>query len=168
MPQHRTRNMASDADFNHVMNEILCQAQDSALSKSLANEGIKDVGAIITLSDESIERLNFPDTSADAFTRIKLGEGDKHLIRYFSAFISWKINVGHPVHGDLQNLATRADFQEFRMSKRAEFLAIWYVVPMNQASGVTAVAPTISVPQVRDRVADFKRGIRRVRQLLLS
>jgi hypothetical protein len=86
------------------------------------------------------------------------------MIRYFNAFITWKKTLGSPVHGDFQNLATKVDFQEFRLSRRVEFQALWYpagVPTLGPTPGFPTVAPPVSVPHVRDQVADFKRGIRR-------
>ncbi len=63
MTLHRTRNMASDTDFQFIMGTVLGQKQDSPLFKALKKAGIADVGGITSLTDQAIGRLKYRDDS---------------------------------------------------------------------------------------------------------
>jgi hypothetical protein len=113
----RTRVNASEADFQFIMTDILCQKADSPLFRALERSGIEDVGGIATLDNRAISQRKYRDNSSGngAITK-ELPLGFQQLLRAFNAFVRTKFDEGAPVHGDLQNLCIEEDFQEFRLS----------------------------------------------------
>ena len=80
--------MSSNADFDFITGTILGQKPESPLLKAFANDGISDVGDIITLSDRSIDRLRYRDPSLSPPVDEVLGQGYQNLIRVFNAFVA--------------------------------------------------------------------------------
>jgi hypothetical protein len=72
MTLHRTRNMASDTDFQFIMGTILGQKQDSSLFKALEKASITNVGGITSLTDQVIGRLKYQDDSSGTPVNEKL------------------------------------------------------------------------------------------------
>jgi hypothetical protein len=100
MTLHRTRNMASDTDFQFIMGTILGQKQDSPLFKALEKASITNVGGITSLTDQAIDRLKYRDDSSGTPVNEELGHGYQQLIRCFNAFVLTKDDEGKPIHGD--------------------------------------------------------------------
>jgi hypothetical protein len=100
MTLHRTRNMASDTDFQFIMGTVIGQKQDSPLFKALEKAGIPDVGGITSLTDRVIDRLKYRDDSSGTPVTEELGHGYQQLIRCFNKFVLMKNDEGNPIHGD--------------------------------------------------------------------
>jgi hypothetical protein len=87
MALHRTRNMASDTDFQFIMGTVLGQKQDSPLFKALKKAGITDLGGITSLTDQVIDSLKYRDDSSRTLVNEESGHGYQQLIRCFNAFV---------------------------------------------------------------------------------
>jgi hypothetical protein len=162
MHQQRTRSMSSDADFQFIMTNILDQKKDSPLSLALIRAGITDVGGITSLSDRVIDRLKYRDDSSGATVLEELGHGYQQLLRCFNAFVLMKNDDQDPIHGDWQNLAKKDEFNEFRIIGFASYTVAQIVPPMTPSStGIGTSGTTAFTTKVRDRVFEFKKGIRR-------
>ncbi len=155
--------MSSITDFDVIMGTVLGQKKDSPLLAAFANDGITDVGDVLALTDQSIDRLKCKDASCTPPINEALGQGFQNLIRVFNAFVETKIAECDPIHRDWQNKVTKAEFDEHR-------LADCHPHARNQAS-TPAPAPATSssstglssshAPKVRDPVLEFKKGIKR-------
>ena len=67
MPLHRTRSMASDADFEFILTTIPGMDEDSPLTKqALEKDGIFDAGGVSCLSNRDIDQLKHRDDSSGA------------------------------------------------------------------------------------------------------
>jgi hypothetical protein len=88
MALHRTRNMASDTDFQFIMGTVLGQKQDSPLLKALKKAGITDVGGITSLTNRVIGRLKYRDDSSGTPVKEELGHGYQQLIRVVLTHLS--------------------------------------------------------------------------------
>jgi hypothetical protein len=113
MTLHRTCNMASKTDFQIIMGTILGQKQDSPLFKALEKASITNVEGITSLTNQAIDRLKYRDDSFGTPVNKELGHGYQQLICCFRAFVLTNNDEGKPIHGDWQNLAMTAEFQEF-------------------------------------------------------
>jgi hypothetical protein len=113
MTLHRTRNMASDTDFQFIMGTVIGQKQDSPLFKPLEKAGITDVGGITSLTNRVIDRLKYQDDSSGTPVKEELGHGCQQLTPCFNAFALMKNDEGNPIHGDWQNSTIIAEFQDF-------------------------------------------------------
>ena len=157
MAQRRTRSMASITDFEFIMGTILCTKEDSPLSKAFEKCGVIDVGSIVSLTDTAIDRLRYRDDSFQPPVNGTLGVGYQQLIRVFNAWVETRIDEGNPIHGDWQNKATKADFDEYRLSGFAKYTGTKHV-PTPAAAPPTGSA---FAPKPRDLVLEFKKGIKR-------
>jgi predicted lipoprotein len=84
MALRRTRDMASDTDFQFIMGIVLSQKQDSPLFKALLEKArITDVGGITSLTNRVIDRLKYRDDSSGTPVTKELGHGYQQLIRCF-------------------------------------------------------------------------------------
>ena len=157
----RTRNMASDADFQFIMDEILGQKQDSPLIKALDKSGITDVGGITSLTDRVIDRLKYQDDSSGTSVLADLPHGYQQLIRCFNAFVLMKNADGNPIHGDWQNLTIKNEFQEFRIIGFATYAVTPPPTLVPSAPGGHIRGNVPFPPKARDLVFEFKKGIKR-------
>ena len=160
MPPHRTRTMASDADFDFITKTILGQKQDSPLLKALEESGIDDVSGITSLNDRVIDRLRYQDDSSGTNVSVELGNGHQQLLRCFNAFVLFKNDEGDPIHRDWQNRVVKAEFQEYRLIGFAAYNSTRASTPTNTTTGGTTGTNT-PFRKVVDRVLEFKKGIKR-------
>jgi hypothetical protein len=151
--------MSSDADFQFIMTDTLGQKADSPLFKALDKSGITDVGGITSLTDRVIDRLKYPDNSSGTVTIEELGHGYQQLIRCFNAFVLMKNDAGNPIHDDWQNLTVKAEFQEFRIIGFAAYTV--HPQTATPSSGGPTSGTASFTPRIRDRVLEFKKGIKR-------
>jgi hypothetical protein len=152
--------MSSDAEVQFVLKTILDQKKDSPLSMAFQNAGVFDVGNITSLTDRAIDRLKYQDTAFSPPINEELGLGYQQLIRVFSAFIETKNDEGDPIHLDLQNKCTKAEFDEYRLVGFAKYVGV------HQGPAPTSVLPKALAgctfpAKVRDPVLEFKKGIKR-------
>jgi hypothetical protein len=107
-----TRSEAKAA-FNHVLDTILGRGDNSLLKSALSEEGVDDIFALSTLTDNAIDRLQFKDPcNNNALTSIKLA--DKMLLRCFLHYVVYCSAEGNPV-GDDWNAITQEKFDAFRI-----------------------------------------------------
>ena len=151
--------MSSDADFQFIMTDTLGQKANLPLFKALDESGITDVGGITSLTDRVIDRLKYPDNSSGKIVTKELGHGYQQLIRCFNAFVLTKNDEGNPIHDDWQNLTIKSEFQEFRIIGFAAYTV--HPPPTTPSSGGPTSGTASFTPRTRDRVLEFKKGIKR-------
>ena len=162
MNLHRTRGMASTADFKRIMSALLGQDEDSSVAKAFENANIDSVADIVGLSFEDVDNLRHRDPAALPPINEELSIGHKALIRVFNACVETRNDEGDPVHNDFQNKATKADFGEFRMIGFAKCFG------KHRSPASTKVTPaaltgtnSLTVSKVRQPFLEFKKGSRR-------
>jgi hypothetical protein len=162
MTQRRTRSMASVTDFEFIMSTVFAQKDDSPLHEAFERDRIIDVEGITSLMGRDIDRLKYQDTdSSGATVLVGLGKGYQSLIRCFNAFVITKYDEGTPVHGDWQNLVTKADYQDFRVIGMTKYVGQSAPTPaMAMTGGLTGNSSSFA-PKARDLVFEFKKGIKR-------
>ena len=103
------------SDFEHVTIMVFGQKPDSPLLKALEYNAIFDIGAIMTLSDQALLRLQYMDDSSEPPTKTTLKEGYIGLIRCFIAFVHKKFAEGDTMHTDWPNKLVKSEFEGFRL-----------------------------------------------------
>jgi hypothetical protein len=167
MALHRTRNMASDTDFQFIMGTVLRQKQDSPLFKALKKAGITDVGGITSLTDQVIDRLKYQDDSSRTLVNEELGHGYQQLILCFNAFVLMKNDEGNPIHGDSHNLTILAKFQEFQIIGFASPTVTQAPTPTTVTPGNHTRGNTPFPPRYEILFSNSRRGSNMTRHLLL-
>jgi hypothetical protein len=114
--------MASDTDFQFIMDTILGQKRDSPLCKALMKAGITNFGGITSFTNLAINRLKHRDDFSRTPVTKELGHGYQQLIRYFNTFVPQNNVEAKPIHGDWQNLTITAKFQEFQIIDYALYI----------------------------------------------
>ncbi len=170
MTPHRTRSMSAkldaeldaelDAkeadDFKFIMGKILCQKDDSPLSKCFERSGISDISGVLTLTDQAIDRLKHVDAGVKPPINEPLRVGDQQLIRSFTACVDTRVNAGVKLPGDWQNMALRDDFNHHRQH---EFRHCVLQIPIPRTLAPAGIQTNA---QTRDRIFEFKnKGIKR-------
>ena len=79
-----TRQQSIDA-FNHVIDVVL--HRPNTLRPALANEGISEIFALLTIDDATISGLQYEETVSGAVVTRNVNKGDKQLIRVFRDFV---------------------------------------------------------------------------------
>jgi hypothetical protein len=162
--------MSSITDFEFITGTILDQKAGSPLLMAFSYDGILSVGDIVLLSDRSIDRLKYKDPSFTPPIDEPLGQGYQNLIRCFNAFVETKIADGDPIHGDWQNKATKAEFNEYRFAGYGLYvqqrLASTPTTTTNtntntKPTGLSSSQSSSYTPKARDPVQEFKKGIKR-------
>ena len=75
------------AIFKHIIETVFGEPMDGELVKALHHFGISNHLSLMTMSDASIERLEYPDDS-DNKNKIQLHDGHKQLIRIFQDYVT--------------------------------------------------------------------------------
>jgi hypothetical protein len=88
MTLHQTRNMASDTDFQFIMDTVLGQKQDSPLFKVLEKAGTANVGGIASPTDQVINRLKYQENTSGTPVTKELGHGYQQLIHIVLTHLS--------------------------------------------------------------------------------
>ena len=70
------------AIFRHIIETVFGEPMDGEIVKALQHFGISNHLSLMTMSDASIERIEFPDDS-DNKNKIQLHDGHKQLIQFF-------------------------------------------------------------------------------------
>ena len=73
------------AIFMHIIVTIFGEPKDGKLVKALHHFGIYTHLSLMTMSDASIERLEYPDASNN---KIQLHDGHKQLIQIFQDYVA--------------------------------------------------------------------------------
>jgi hypothetical protein len=131
------------ATFNHVLDVVLGQGDDSSLKAALLEEGVDDIFALLTLTNKAIDKLQFKDPdNGNALTPIKLA--DKMLLRCFLHYVVNRSLESNPV-GDDWNAITQEKFDAFRIDPT--YLSILTSIPISMTAS-PATPPTTSVPKL--------------------
>jgi hypothetical protein len=104
------------AAFNHILDVVLGQGEDSLLKSALSEEEVDDIFSLSTLTEGAIDALQFKDAdNNNALTPVK--PADKMLLRYFLHYVISCNLEGNPV-GDDWNAITQDKFDVFCIDPR--------------------------------------------------
>jgi hypothetical protein len=78
-----TRAEAKEA-FNHVLDTVLDRGNYASLKSSEIEDGLTDIFALITVTDDVIDSLAYEDLNDKIFYSVM--KGDKMLLRCFLAY----------------------------------------------------------------------------------
>lgn len=113
-----TRDQKRNA-YNHVLDNVLSKGDGSALKLSLEEAGFDDILILLSLREEDIEELEYPNPLYDADdinsnSMIPLRKADKRLLAAFLAYDAYLNDTGN-LNIDYM-LITQGDFDNFRIS----------------------------------------------------
>ena len=74
------------AIFRHIIETVFAEPMDGELVKALHHFGISNHLSLMTMSDASIERLEYPDNLKNK-NKIQLHDGHKQLIQFFKTML---------------------------------------------------------------------------------
>ena len=162
---------ANDPVFEHIIAEVLGQGTDpeTPMRKAFTQAGIVELPDFLSLSEEAIEELSYPDTAnAKRGTKpdnIELNLGTQRRIILFLEFLQWRRIEGDPVV-DLSTL-TRQEYNDFRIRTdltairaRIEQEAKGYARSANPPTTTTTAPAPAPAPRAMTAV-DFKKYIKR-------
>ena len=73
------------AFFKHIIETVFGEPMDGELVKGLNHFGISTHLSLMTMSDASIERLEYPDASNN---KVQLHDGHKQLVQIFQDYVA--------------------------------------------------------------------------------
>jgi hypothetical protein len=97
------------AAFNHVTQNVLANPN---ITKALREDGIKEIGVFISLSDAQVEDLTYPDPDPNNPIAYCLKKGEIGLIKSFIHFVHYRDEIGNPI-GDGWRSITQDEFDQF-------------------------------------------------------
>jgi hypothetical protein len=145
------------AAFNHVTQNILA---NSNITKALREDGIKEIGVLISLSDEQVEDLTYLDPDPTNPTDYCLKKGEIGLIKSFIHFVHYRDEIGNPIGDDWRSI-TQDEFDQFRCNTKytRHFASL---ASLSSPTPSTAPTPTSTSSHSAPSPVDlFKRGIKR-------
>jgi hypothetical protein len=101
--------IAQMAAFNHVTQTVLANAN---ITNALREDGINEIGGMISLSDEQVEDLTYLDSDPTNPTAYCLKKGEISLIKSFIHFVHYRDEIGNPIGDDWRNI-TQDEFDQF-------------------------------------------------------
>ena len=143
------------AIFDHVVDQILSRSGSGILKASLSREGYDDILSLMTIDDETIENLTYPDPD-DASNSLNLRRSDKAMLKLWREYVLHREASDNPI-GDNWLQVTQADFDAFRISPSniARLSTASLMAPVNQGHTSASTAPKFS------KVDIFRKGIKR-------
>ena len=144
------------AAFNHVLDNVLGQDDQSPLKQSLIAQGIEDIFYLCTIENDSINALVYDRSATE--TDVPVNKGDRSLLKVLLAYVTYVRGNGTNAlsDGTEWGAITQNDFDEYRISPH-------YVAPGSAssptASNVTTAATTLA--DARSPADFFRRGIKR-------
>ena len=148
------------AAFNHVTQNVLA---DPNITKALREDGIKEIGVLISLSDAQVEDLTFLDTDPNNPIVYRLKKGEIGLIKSFIHFVHYRDEIGNPIGDDWRSI-TQDEFDQFRCNTKytRRFASLASLSSPAPSAPATVLASTpISSHSAPSPVDLFKRGIKR-------
>jgi hypothetical protein len=102
------------AAFNHVTQNVLA---NSNVTKELREDGIKEIGVFISLSDEPVEDLTYLDPDPTNPTAYCLRKGEIGLIKAFIHYVHYHDEIGNPIGEDWRSI-TQDEFDQFHCNTK--------------------------------------------------
>jgi hypothetical protein len=102
--------------LNHVLKEVLGKSEDSALTKALHQNGLKDIASFITMDSNTIESLKYNKSSQHK--DIPINKGDQGICKSFINFVIHRDKTGEPIGTNWLSI-TQEEFDVFRSSVAA-------------------------------------------------
>jgi hypothetical protein len=81
-------------------------------STRLKEDGIKEIGGLISLSDEQLEYQTYLDSDPTNSTAYCLKKGEIGLIKSFIHFVHYRDEISSPIGDDWRNITH--EFDQFR------------------------------------------------------
>jgi hypothetical protein len=138
-----TRSEAKAA-FNHVLDTVLGQGDDSLLKSALSEEGGDDIFSLSTLPESATDALQFKDAdNNNTLTPVKLA--NKMLLRCFLHYVINCNLEGDPV-GDDWNAITQDKFDAFHIDPRyiSKLTSMPISMPASSAMSVSKLSSSHS------------------------
>ena len=146
--------MLQAQDFHFVLTQVLDQKAESPMHKELSKAGIDDVRGITSLS------LKFMEGTPAILTALPIGH--QQLLICFKAFVQDKWSKGINVHQDWQNLVTKDEFREFRISGYHPDISTLIPATLAATSSGHSTSGSSTFPiKPRGLIFEFKKGIKR-------
>ena len=141
----------AQAIFDHILDNILSRRGSNDLKRALEHEGNNDLFSMMTIDDESIDDLKYPD-SADPSILVDVIRGDKGMLRLWREYVLHRESIGDPI-GDNWLQVTQQQFDAFRISS----------ININRVTGNNGNGPTgqTSSSTKLSKVDVFRKGIKR-------
>ena len=149
--------VSARAIFDHVMDQILSRNGSDSLKQALVKEGYDDLFTLLSIDDDTIDELSYPDPD-DATKSIDLLRSDKAMIRLWRDYVLHREASGDPIGEDWLQV-TQADFDAFRISP-ANIARLASTSNMNPSSFNHGGTSTLSVSKF-SKVDLFRKGIKR-------
>ena len=145
----------AQAIFDHILDNILSRRGSNDLKRALEHEGNNDLFSMMTMDDESIDDLKYPD-SADPSILVDVIRGDKGMLKLWREYVLHRESIGDPI-GDNWLQVTQQQFDEFRISSKN----ISRVAGNNGNSPTTQGGSGASTSSKFSKVDLFRKGIKR-------
>jgi hypothetical protein len=150
MPLTRTQDMAA---LKYIVETVLNQPVDGPIMKSLANFGIGFVSDLAGLRDVDILTMTY-STDEDVGTLLALSFHLRARLTAFCALMRYREILSLPIGDDWASI-TREEFDKFRINPVYDGTIHGMISTSNLS------VPAASSHHARDKIADFKRGIKR-------
>lgn len=144
---------ASQAAFNHVMDNVLDRGDGSPLKSALLADNIRNISVLIAIRGGHIEHLTYREV--DGTEDLPMFRGDKSLLASFIDLYAYRAEQGNPIGDDDWLTLTEEEFVEFRMMPTRVFRR-----PDGVQDGGAPVVGTAARFGMSP-VDNFKRGIKR-------
>jgi hypothetical protein len=143
--------------FEHVVRKILHNGKaDGPIEKALSNEGIGDIGGLISISDNTIGNLQYKSDPTDT-SMTPLNGGSKRKIEIFLSYYRYReacMDGTAPIDVAWDQIAEE-DFDAYCLK-----VGLVGLMPITVTTTATTAKSTTSAP-VLSEVESFKRGIKR-------
>ena len=131
-----TKRQATVATFDHVMDDVLEQDDDSPLKKALIKEGFVSMASIQMMDTDTIKALTYDKSTTEKDVDVPLFY--KSLLIAIIEYIVHRETTGNPIK-DAWDKVTKDDFDNFRTS--VDFITRrWRTTPMNASRTSTGTS----------------------------
>jgi hypothetical protein len=84
--------------FDHIINNVLSRYDNTNLKMALVNEGYDDIITLMTIDDNTIEQLVYPDPDDETNSTFKpLRLSDKGNLKLWRAFVVYRNASDNPI-----------------------------------------------------------------------
>jgi hypothetical protein len=148
------------AAFIHITQNVLANAN---VTKALREDGVKEIGVLISLSDAQVEDLTYLEPDPNNPTAYCLKKGEIGLIKSFIHFVHYRDEIGNPIGDDWRSI-TQDEFDQLccntKYTRRFASLAS-LGAPAPSASSNAPTSTLTASHSAPSPVDLFKRGIKR-------
>jgi Reverse transcriptase (RNA-dependent DNA polymerase) len=138
--------------FDHVLDHVLDRYGSKDLKEALLKEGFVDILQVLTIDDDDIESLEYPDPD-DATKSLPIRKGDIGMLKCFKAYVNYRNMSGNPIDDADWLSLTQAEFDSFRIDPSNLLRVASVTAPL--ASRNTNASARYSMVDI------FRRGIKR-------